>query len=401
MSEQALPKMKVLDLTWYIAGPYCTKLLADQGADVVKIEKPGEGDPARSIGPFLEDEPGPDRSGLFLYLNTSKRSVTLNLKTAAGVRLFKELAREADAVVENFSPGTMARLGLDYETLEKINPRLVMTSISNFGQTGPYRDYKAAHIVEDATGGWMYFVGELDREPLQLGGWLTHYVAGLSAAVATAAALYHQRETGEGQYVDLSMMETMIPVQNNNTTMYSYLRRLRKRVGNRFVFGFGYIASCQDGYLGVNAYTHPQWEELCRFIGMPEMLEEPKYKALFSRREELAREITERIDPWFRDKKKEETFHAAQERRIPLGLIPSTEDLTNLVQLKAREWFVDIEHPVTGKVAYPGAPFKMTDTPWGIRRRAPLLGEHNWELYGERLGYSRDDLVRLKESGAI
>jgi len=195
-------------------------------------------------------------------------------------------------------------------------------------------------------------------------------------------------------------METMIPIHIANMTMYPYLGWSRKRVGNIIVTGYGYIASCQDGYLGVNAWTPQQWEELCRFIGMPELLEEPRYNTPQGRRQ-YAREITERIDPWFRDKKKEETFYAAQERRIPFGLAPTTEELLNLAQLKAREWFVEVEHPATGKVAYPGAPFKMSQTPWGIGRRAPLLGEHNWEVYGERLGYSREDLVRLKERGAI
>ena len=400
MLEQALSGVKVLDLTWYIAGPYCTKLLADHGADVLKIERPGEGDPARRIGPFLDDEPHSEKSGLFLYLNTSKRSITLNLKTRAGVKLFKELAREADVMVENYSPGTMARLGLGYEALEKLNPKLVMTSLSNFGQTGPYRDYKSAHLVHNAMGGWMYSIGEPHREPLQVGGWFAHYVAGVCAAVATAGALYHQRETGEGQYIDLSMMECMIPIHIANMVMTPYLGWSRKRVGNIIVTGFGYLASCQDGYLGVNAWTPQQWEELCRFIGMPEIIDEPKYRAPTGRRD-YAREITARIDPWFRDKKKEETFYAAQERRVPFGLAPTTEELLNLVQLKAREWFVDVEHPVTGTVPYPGAPFKMSETPRRLRRSAPLLGEHNWEVYGKQLGHSREDLVRLKERGAI
>jgi len=193
MADQALSGVKVLDLTWYIAGPYCTKLLASSGAEVLKIEKPAEGDPARRIGPFLGDDPHPEKSGLFLYLNTGKRSITLDLKTGAGKGIFKELAREADLVVESFSPGTMARLGLEYETLEKLNPRLVMTSISNFGQNGRYRDYRSAHLVHNAAGGWMYSIGEPHREPLQVGGWVAYYVAGVSAAVATAAALYHQR----------------------------------------------------------------------------------------------------------------------------------------------------------------------------------------------------------------
>ena len=160
MMEEALAGIKVIDLTHYIAGPYCTRLLGGFGANVTKIEKPGEGDPARRMGPFLNDEPGPEKSGLFLYLNSNKKGITLNLKSNTGVKIFKELVKDADIVVENFSPGVMARLGLDYQTLEKTNPRLVMTSISNFGQTGPYRDYKSAHITAWGMRGGRYTDGE-------------------------------------------------------------------------------------------------------------------------------------------------------------------------------------------------------------------------------------------------
>src|SRR4030043_1673381 len=170
MLEQALSGVKIIDLTWYISGPYCAKLLADYGAEVIKVEKAGEGDPARRMGPFFKDDPHPEKSGLFLHLNTNKQGITLNLKTATGKKILKELVKDADILVENFRPHVMPGLGLDYETLKKVNPRLVMVSISSFGQTGPYREFKAAEIVEYAMGGEMYSTGIAGREPLKLGG---------------------------------------------------------------------------------------------------------------------------------------------------------------------------------------------------------------------------------------
>jgi len=400
MLEQAFSEVKVLDLTWYIAGPYCTKLLADYGADVLKIERPGRGDPGRSIGPFLGDDPDPEKSGLFLYLNTNKKGVTLNLKTEAGVKLFKELASEADVLVESFSPGTMTRLGLDYEALEKVNPRLIMTSISNFGQSGPYRDFKATHLTQCALAGWSYQVGEGNREPLQAAGWASHYVAGLFGAIGTAIALYYSMATGIGQHIDLSTAEAIIPISTYCPTMYDYLKLVRRRRGNVIFVGYGFAARCKDGYLGANAYTFQQWEQLLQWMGKPELLE--KFSTALGREyiRAHAEEITEQLAPWFLDKYKDETFHAAQERRIPFAPIPTTEDLLQCPQLQAREWFATAEHPRTGPIAYPGAPFKMGQTPWRIGRPAPLLGEHNDEVYC-RLGYSKDDLVRMRERGII
>ncbi len=193
MTEQALSDIRILDLTRYISGPYCTKLFADFGADVVKIEKPGEGDPARRMGPFFQDDPDPEKSGLFLHLNTNKRSVTLNLKSQAGKRILKELAKDVDILVENFSPRVMPALGLDYETLESINPRLVMASISNFGQTGPYRDFKASELIIYGMGGAMCTTGLGDCEPVKKGLNVIQYQGGNMAAAATMTALFGAR----------------------------------------------------------------------------------------------------------------------------------------------------------------------------------------------------------------
>jgi len=208
--EQALSDVKVLDLTWHISGPYCTKLFADYGADVIKVERPGEGDPARGTGPFFQDDPHPEKSGLFLHLNTNKKSITLNLKSETGKRILKELVKDVDILVESFSPRVMPSLGLDYEVLEKVNPNLVMTSISNFGQTGPYQDFKMSELILSGMGGDMYSCGLPDREPVKMGANIVQYQVGTMAATATVFAFYAARYQGVGQHVDVSMMETQL-----------------------------------------------------------------------------------------------------------------------------------------------------------------------------------------------
>ena len=206
MAEGALDDVKVLDLSTDVAGPYCTKILAEYGADVIKVEEPGLGDITRREGPFPNDEPDPEKSGLFLFLNTNKKGVTLNLKVSAGIKILKELIQDADILVESFPPGTMASLGLDYETLEKINPKLIMASITDFGQSGPYRDYQATDIIHYALGGFSNLSGNCDREPVQHALNQAQFMTARNAHVAILAALYFQRETGTGQYIDVSIM---------------------------------------------------------------------------------------------------------------------------------------------------------------------------------------------------
>jgi len=208
--EQALTGVKIIDLTWHIAGPFCTKLLADYGADVVKIEMPGTGDPARKMGPFLRNEPHPERSGLFLYLNTDKRGITVNLKSSAGKKILRELIRSADILVENFSPGVMKRLGFGYKEVEKVNPRLVMTSISNFGQTGPYRDFKMSDTIAFAMGGAMSATGVPDREPVAVTRNIKMHECGYLAATATMSSWFGARRDGIGEQIDVSIMEALL-----------------------------------------------------------------------------------------------------------------------------------------------------------------------------------------------
>ena len=203
--QHALSSIRVLDLTHYIAGPYCTKLLADYGAEVIKVEKPGTGDGARTLPPFFADRPGQERSGLFFFLNTNKQSITLNLKHDRGREIVLRLAQQADVLVENFRPGIMARLGLSREDLEKANPRLVTVSLTNFGSSGPYRDYQLTDSVSYALGGWTYPMGELDRPPVQPGGAFGQYIAGLYAAIGALQAVRQRKATGEGQAVEVAI----------------------------------------------------------------------------------------------------------------------------------------------------------------------------------------------------
>ena len=399
MVERALAGIKVLDLTHYITGPYCTKLLADYGAEVTKVERTGTGDGARRMGPFFKDDPHPEKSGFFLYLNTNKLGVTLNLKSETGIKIFKELLKDADILVENFSPRVMPSLGLSYENLERINPNLVMTSISNFGQSGPYRDYKATEIVADAMGGWMAIIGDPERQPLKPGGHQSQFVAGLSGALGTMTAFYCQEMSGIGQHVDISIMDAVLYIQMNITSIYSYHEMITKRIGNVVLPPPGSILPCKDGYIGAIAVTTRQWQTLCHWMGMPELIEDPRFLTRIDRAEHLD-ELNAILISWLVEHEQEELLREAQKRRLPFGVPASTKMLLESQHLKERGYFVEVNHPATGKLRYPGAQFKMSDLPYQLRP-APLLGEHNEEVYCQRLGYTRSNLVRLREQGTI
>ena len=406
MFDQALSDVKVVDLTWHIAGPYCTKLLADYGAEVIKVERPAQGDPARSMGPFFQDDPHPEKSGLFLHLNTNKKGITLNLGAATGKKILKELIREADILVESFSPRVMPSLGLDYETLKDINPKLVMTSVSNFGQTGPYRDFKASEIVEYAMGGEMYSTGIDSREPLKLGGNVGQYQAGTVASVATMGALFSAGSQEVGQHVDVSIMETQAGSTDRRAIyLLGYAcagvittRWPPPREAVRMIILPQGVYPCADGF--INTLSLPQWwPRYLEAMGMPELKDEPRFENIFS--VEAGLEFDAIWYSWLADHSKDELFEKFLDAKIASAPINSPADLHRFPHLKERQYFTEIDHPQTGKVEYPGAPFKMSETPWSVRYPAPLLGQHNEEIYCERLGYPREELVKLRESGII
>lgn len=404
--EQALSDVKVLDITAHISGPYCTKLLADYGAEVIKVEKPGEGDPARRMGPFLQDDPHPEKSGLFLHLNTNKKGITLNLKTRTGKKIFRQLVKDVDILVENFSPRVMPRLGLRYEQLEKVNPGLIMTSISNFGQSGPYRDFKASELILYGMGGAMNNTGIIDRYPLKKGGTVIQYQAGTTAAVATMLAFLASRaQEGMGQHVDVPIFETQmgsIDRRMSQLLTYQYNGETSHRMDPE-TEGIGFptgIFACKDGFISL-AGGYVYWPRICQMMDMPELLDDPGFSTIEGQREP---ENEERFAviwyPWVAERTKAEIVEAGQAAGVLIGPINTTEDLVHDTHWKTRNYWTEIDHPVAGTQTYPGAPFKMSETPWQVKRPAPLLGQHNKEVYGE-LGFSNQDLIRMRESGVI
>ena len=353
-----LTGVKVIDLTHYIAGPYCTKLLATLGAEVIKIERPVLGDPMRHVGPSL-DQIGEDhdiptqRSGetgaWFLYLNTSKKSLTLDLKNPQGHEALVKLIESADILVENFAPGVMERLGLSYDRLKSINPRLVMTSISNFGESGPYRDWKAAEINLYAAGGLMNITGEPEQEPLKEGAPLAQLGAGQNAMVATLAALTYAEDHNEGQHIDLSIAEYATNILENALMQYSYSGVEYSRVGNR---GYGRAAwgiyPCQDGYVGIIAGPDQRWPRVSHIMEREE-LADPRFE---SRQGRLlnADEVDALMLPWLLDHDKVDIFKAGQDEGLGFSYVASMQDILEMEQLEARDYFITIEHPIAGKL---------------------------------------------------
>jgi crotonobetainyl-CoA:carnitine CoA-transferase CaiB-like acyl-CoA transferase len=405
MVETALTDLRVLDLTHHIAGPYCTKLLADYGAEVLKIERPDGGDPARRYGPFPHDEPHSEKSALFLHLNTNKRGITLNLKTLAGKDLFTEMVRQVDVVVENFSPRVMPSLGLAYETLERLNPRLVMTSISNFGQSGPYRDYKAQDILIYAMGGPMQQTGVAEREPIKMAGNLMQYHTGTMAATATLVGVYGAQLQGVGQHIDVSLFETHAGTVDRRSTFltaYAYAGEAIRRQdsGAQGMLPRG-IYPCQDGYVCIHV-TSEWWPRLVRMLGRPDLLTNPKFATPAARMNVAHQgEFAALFYPWLLERTKQEIMEQAQAARVLATAVNTPADALKDRHFRAREFFVEVDHPEAGCVTQPGPPFRMAETPWCIRRCAPRLGQHNEEIYSGMLGLSREELMVLREQGVI
>jgi crotonobetainyl-CoA:carnitine CoA-transferase CaiB-like acyl-CoA transferase len=396
VSDGALSGLIVLDLSQNISGPYCTKLLADYGADVIKIESPQQGDPSRQSGPFPDDRPDPERSGLFLYLNTGKRSITLDLESEGGVDILKRLVERADMLVENFRPGIMAELGIDYQTLSDINPSLVMVSIAYFGQDGPYRDWDGCDIVAQAMGGLMALTGEADREPLKLPLEQAEFQAGLNAAVALLCALYFRDDIGDGQHIDISVQETVASILEGSLTTYSYSGYVMQRIGSRHQHKCpSAIMRARDRF--VHIQTGAYWDHFASLVEAPRLME-PHLASVFRYR--YADEVEEAIRPWVESHSAQEIFDKGQEWRIPTAMVLGIEELAADPQYTARNFFQEIDHPHAGRLPYPGAPFRMSTSPAQIRR-APLLGEHNDDIYIGMLGLSREDMTELKEKGVI
>ncbi|MBI4310137.1 MAG: CoA transferase [Chloroflexi bacterium] len=398
MMPGAMDDIRVLDISQGIAGPFCAKILADFGADVIKVEPPG-GETGRTMGPFFHDDPHPEKSLFFLLLNLNKRGATLNLETKSGQNIFKELVRESDVVVESFKPGYLASLGLDYESLEKINPRVVMTSITYFGQYGPYSQFKGEEILAYAMSGIMSISGTSDREPLKHGGFQANYEGGLNGALSTAFTLLLRDMTGEGQHVDVSLQEVVNSTLVTNQPFYSWTGAVQ---GRRRPAGtlFGNVMPCKDGYFISQAGGGATWDDIVKFYG-PEVLKEERFANNEQRvvnGEEFDRIIIEAV----KDREMHEMFKTASEQyRMLFGIVQTPKDLANCPQLESRNFYQEVDHPVIGKIRVPFRLFNMSETPSQYKMPAPLLGQHNEEVYTKLLRYTKDDLVKLRELNVI
>ncbi len=397
LEPQPLSDLRIIDLTQGIAGPYCTKLLADFGADVIKVERPGAGDFARSLGPFPGDVPHPEKSGLFLHLNTNKRSIVLDLKARQGAQVVQELARDADVLVESFRPGVMERLGLSYEVLSKINPNLVMTSLSNFGQTGPYRDYLASELTLFAMGGRMASSGLSDRYPLKLGGDHVQYQAGNVAAMSTLFAWWGAREAGiGGQQVDVSIFETQtgsINMRMRDLLLYQYTGERSRRRGDASIGGYpaGYYP-CQDGYVTTGG-GGVRWPNTVALLGMPELLNDPRFAPPMGQLSLEGREEFESTIwlPWLMERTKQQVVDECQAHGLLAAAVNTmAEVVDHNAHLDSRDYFVEVAHPVAGRFKYPGSPLYTPKGWWRIRRPAPLLGQHTQEVLAEAKAHRQE-----------
>jgi CoA:oxalate CoA-transferase len=386
-----LDHVKVLDLGHYVAAPFCAKLLADMGADVIKVEPPRVGDDSRRVGPSLAPAGEAATSALHLFLNTNKRGVTLDLSLEKGREAARKLAAWADIVVEDHKPGVLSGMGLGYDDLRRVNPRLVMTSLTPFGQTGPYRDFEATEMTVQALTGLMYFNGQEDREPLKMPRHQAHMAGGLNGAGVTLTALFHARGTDEGQHVDVSIQESVVTFYYSNLALYAYTGMVNSR-GNKELY------ETRDGW-AMPLKGRAAWDSYAIFFDAMELIEDkyqtPQGQQLYSE------EIQEALSAKLLGRERYEVFHAGQQAGFPFGVAQSFEDVIACPQLEAREYFQQVAHPLAGTGRYSTTPFKFSDAPVPPYRPAPLLGQHNREVFQDLLGYTESDLIRLGERGAV
>ena len=392
---QALADVKVLELGENITAPFAARLLADLGAEVVKVEPP-QGDESRVLGPFPQDQPHPEKSGTFLYLNANKLGVTLDARTPPGRRMVLDLARQSDVLIENYPPGYLASLGLGYNTFQKLNPRLTVTSITTFGQWGPYANHRAYHLQTwHAAGVGRRFLGDPDRAPLTGPNYFAEYFAGINGAAASLISLHAREVIGKGQRVDISVADTLaiFMLGYQLVALYFDRKHTRTRHGTTHPSGApGATMPCKDGYVFVLAADTYSWDGMAKAMGDPEWMKSPIFQVPFQNRFIYADEIHEMIKPWLLEHTKEEILQLHQANRALSTPVYDMKELLEHPHLAERRFFVEMTHPVAGAWKVPGAPYKLSKTPWRLAHPAPLLGQHNDEVLCKRLGYSKAEV---------
>lgn len=395
----ALEGIRILELSVGVAGGYCGKLLADFGAEVVKIEAPGRGDPLRSHPPAANPEHPLETGALHLYLNTNKQSVCLDLDTTTGQQLLELLLPHANAVIDDRPVGTLERQGFGTHRLNRDHPKLVVSLVSAFGQSGPWADLPATNLTSFASGGQMAATGDPDREPLKNGGEQAEYQAGLNAFTATLAGLWAAERDGEGDTIDVSAMEVMASTLELMLNTYSYQRAhvWDTRRGNILSSLIG-IYPCADGYLGVHAMPR-NWPALAKLMDGEWMLEDERFFDAASR---LAHddELRAMVYAWASDQNRKDVYARAGSMHAPVAYVHDMADLMESAHLRARAALTQVKHPMTGELTYPGAPFHLSESPWRAGR-APLLGQHTRQVLHDLLGLSDAEMAILQGNKVI
>ena len=395
-----LPGIRILDLADE-KGSFCSKLLADLGASVIKVERP-QGDPSRGIGPFFKKSPQPEESLSFCYNNSNKRGITLNLEKEAGREIFLRLAKRTDVVIETFPPGTLKKLKLDFEIVREANERLILVSITGFGQQGPRSNYKSCDIVASAFGGQMYVSGFPSTPPLKPFGEQSYYAASLFAAIGILLALKRRQQSGRGEHIDVSLQEAVASTLEHVMIQYFYEKIVPKRQGSLHWNSASIILPCKDGHLLISLLQ--KWETLVEWMdseAMAEDLKDERYREEEYRLKHLDH-VIEVLRRWTLTHTTHELFELGQLMRFPWAPVYSPKEVLDNPQLKARGFFVNVDHPEMGtSLPYAGVPYQFSlprPNPW---KRAPLKGEDNRRVYQEELGLSEEELQELSARGAI
>jgi crotonobetainyl-CoA:carnitine CoA-transferase CaiB-like acyl-CoA transferase len=404
MASDILAGVRVVELGEGIAVPYCGKLLADFGAEVVKIERPGSGDSTRHHGPFPGDEPHHERSGLFLALNTNKLGVTLDIESPTGRQMLGKLLHRFDILIHHTPLQHLSALHLTSEVLRQEYPRLIITSITPFGQSGPYCDYPSADITICALGGLSEGLGEENRPPLTAPFRQGGYQAGLSAAGAIVLALLVRESSGQGQTIDIGTADVLATLQTGvylNNYLFDGSRSMRgHHFGSRTIYP-AHFFRCLDGFMWVTAPQWAQWERLLEMVGRPDLAANKR----FHNRHDIAAtpppELEVPLAQWFMEHTREDIFTLCRTHRLPITPVYTIAELVEHPQMVARGFILAVEQPGVGTLQLPGLPITLSKTPWRVRRPAPLLGEHNEKMYCQEVGYARHDLPALRRAGVI
>jgi len=392
-----LTGVRVIDLTQVLAGPYGGQMLGDLGAEVIKVEQPGQGDNSRKMPPHFIN----GLSAYYLGLNRNKKSLTLNLKAPEGKNIFMELVKKSDVILDNFRPGVRERLGIDYESLKKLNTRIISCSISGFGQTGPYRDRPALDLIIQAMGGAMSFTGEAGRDPVRMGLPMGDLAGGLFAVHGILAALYHRERTGEGQNIDVALLDCQVALMTYRLQYYFVGGEVPTPIGSGHASAVPIRAyRCKDKYIVIDTVVERIWEALCRALGHAELIADPRFNDRHKRLQHRE-ELDGILEDIFASRTRDEWMEVFTREGVAGGPIFTLDEVVMDPQIQHRRMVVDMDHPVAGRLKATGNPIKMSAVEKYRYDPQPLLGEHSEEILRELLGYTAGEVAQLRNNGVV